>query len=86
MEIWIFDVGSPQKEVDSEGRVLLGKTTVASLGILVFENVGSGLLDGEGVCVRLVRTGRSEGVVVEGENEDSWSDTTDGKEGAISIV
>ena len=86
IEIWTFDVGSPQKEVDSEGRVILGNTTVVSWGILVFENVGSGLLDGEGVCVRLARTGRSEGVVVEGENEDSWNDTTDDKEGTISTV
>lgn len=86
VEIWTTTVGPPQKEVDSEGRVSLGDTTVPSRGILGFENAGSGLSDGEGVCVRPVRTGRNEGMVVEGENEDSWSDTTDDEEGATSTV
>jgi hypothetical protein len=86
VEIWTSNVGSAQKEVDSEGNVLLGDAAVASRGILRFENVGSGLLDVEGVCVRLVRTGRNEGMVVEGGNEDSWSDMADDDEGAISTV
>ena len=84
--IWTSTLGSPQKEVGSEGRVSLGDTAVASRGIVGFESVGSGLLDGEGECTRLVRTGRNEGMVVEGENEDSWSDTTDGEEGTMSTV
>lgn len=76
--------GALQKEVDSEGEVLLD-TAVVSRGILGLEGAGPSSLDEEGACVRPVRTGRNEGKVARGDNKGSGGSATDGKESEVSV-
>jgi len=63
--------------------VLLDDTAVVSRGIL--GDVGLGLSDEEGECVRLVKTGGNEMAVVE-DNEGSGDGTTDGRESIRSMT
>lgn len=63
--------------------MLLDDTAVVSRGIL--GDVGLGLSDEEGECVRLVKTGGNEMAVVE-DNEGSGDGTTDGRESIRSMT
>jgi len=80
-----FDVGmakpggGPFKTDLGLGSEVLLDTTVVSRGILGLEDGESGSSEEECGCVRLVTTGKFEGMAVVGNNESSGGGTTDDK-------
>lgn len=75
-----------RKDADSDGEALLDDTAVVSKSILGLEDVGPGSSEEEGGSVRLVTTGKIEGMTVVGADEGSRGDATDDKEGVGSTV